>query len=117
MASLPKAIGCAFITQLIRSTSWRKEKREGKASRIALALMRLDVGILHELGYLPFSQAGGALLVHLTLQAVPAHLCGDHHQLEFIEWSAVFGNANITTALLDRFAHYCHIVETGNESH
>jgi IstB-like ATP binding protein len=42
-----------------------KEKREGKAGRIALALMRMDLVILDELGYLPFSQAGGALLFHL----------------------------------------------------
>ena len=61
-----------------------KEKREGKAGRIALALMRLDLVILDELGYLPFSQAGGALLFHLALQAVRAHHCGDHHQLELL---------------------------------
>ena len=42
-----------------------KEKREGKAIRIALTLMRMDLVILDELGYLPFSQAGGALLFHL----------------------------------------------------
>lgn len=42
-----------------------KQKRAGKAGRIALALMRLDLVILDELGYLPFSQAGGALLFHL----------------------------------------------------
>ena len=61
-----------------------KEKREGKAGRIALALMRMDLVILDELGYLPFSQAGGALLFHLALQAVRTHQCGDHHQPELL---------------------------------
>jgi len=42
-----------------------QEKAQGKAGRIATSLMRLDLVILDELGYLPFSQAGGALLFHL----------------------------------------------------
>ena len=43
-----------------------QEKAQGKAGRIALSLLRMDMVILDELGYLPFSQAGGALLFHLA---------------------------------------------------
>ncbi len=54
-----------FFSTVDLVNALEQEKAAGKAGRIALALMRMDLVILDELGYLPFSQAGGALLFHL----------------------------------------------------
>ena len=94
------------------------EKREERQlERFQKQLERLDLIVLDELGYVPFSTTGAELLFEVVSRAYERTSLIVTTNLPFEAWTEVMGSERLTGALLDRLTHRIHILEANGDSY
>jgi len=88
-----------------------------RLSKLESWLMKQELIILDEVGFVPFSQRGAQMLFAFISQKYLRGSLIVTSNLAFAEWTEVFGDPRLTSALLDRFTHRCHILEFAGESY
>ena len=94
------------------------ESREDKTlQRFHRQLERQQLVVMDELGYVPFSKAGGELLFEVVSRAYERQSLLVTTNLPFENWTEILGSERLTGALLDRLTHRVHILEANGESY
>ena len=103
--------GCGLANELI-------EARDGKAlGRITKRYARYGLLIIDELGYVPFSKEGAQLIFQILAERHERKPVIITTNMGFGDWTQIFGDANMTAALLDRVTHKAHVINCSWESY
>lgn len=101
----------ALVHELIEA---RDEKR---LLRFQKHLLRQDLLIVDERGFVPLSKTGAEMLFELFSQRYERGSTLVTSNLPFAEWTEVLGSEQLTGALLDRLTHHVHILEMNGDSY
>ncbi len=94
------------------------EAQEQRAlGRRMAQLQKLDLLVLDEVGFVPFTPEGARLLFQMCADRYLRGSLVITTNLEFARWGEVFGDERVTGALLDRLTHHCHILEFNGDSY
>jgi DNA replication protein DnaC len=103
------------VTGLVTQLLERREERS--LERAQRQLERMDLLVLDELGYVPFSRSGGEVLFEVVSRAYERTSLIVTTNLPFESWPEVLGSERLTGALLDRLTHRVQIIEANGESY
>lgn len=90
---------------------------ERRLARFSSLALKLDLIVLDELGFIPFSATAAQALFTFCSQLHERVAVIITSNLKFADWTQVFGDERLTAALLDRLTHHAHIIELVGESY
>lgn len=94
-----------------------KSWTEGRFQQLRNKFKGVDMIILDEMGYVPFSKEGAELLFQLISDWYEQKSLLITSNLEFSQWNRVFIDARLTAALVDRVIHHAHILSFTGDSY
>jgi DNA replication protein DnaC len=103
--------GCGLANELIEA------RQERELSRVIQRYARYGLLVVDELGYVPLAKEGAELLFQVLAERHERGSVVVTTNLGFADWTQIFGDANLTAALLDRLTHRAHIVNCAWESY
>ena len=106
-----------FVTAAGLVNELMEAKAQLRLSKLEASLLRLDLLVLDEVGFVPFTKAGAELLFGVLSDRYERGSVLVTTNLDFASWTEVFGDARLTGALLDRLTHRCHIIEFQGDSY
>ena len=89
---------------------------EHRLNRFVATALKLDLIVLDELGFIPFSASGTHALFTFCSEVYERLALILTTNLKFADWIQVLGDERLTAALLDRITHHAHILELVGES-
>jgi len=116
MAAIQENYRVRFISAMQLSQELLQAQEELRLPRYLKTWAKVDLAIVDELGYLGLG-TGGPLLFQFCAERYESGSLMMTTNLEFSRWGEVFGDATLTSALLDRLTHHVHVLSFNGESY
>ena len=117
LAACQKNYSVLFVTAAALVHELMEARDERRLRILQKNLAKVDLLIVDELGYVPFTAVGSELLFEVLSRRYERGSTMLTSNLPFDEWTSVFGSERLTGALLDRLTHHVHILEMNGDSY
>jgi len=117
LAACQKNYSVLFVTAAALVHELMEARDERRLRVLQKNLAKVDLLIVDELGYVPFTAVGSELLFEVLSRRYERGSTMLTSNLPFDEWTSVFGSERLTGALLDRLTHHVHILEMNGDSY
>lgn len=116
-AACERGLTVRFLTVTDLVMRLGEAKRTGTVERVLRDLHRADLIVLDEWGYVPVDHEGAQLLFRVIADSYEMRSLVITTNLEFSKWGSVFGDEQMTAAIIDRLAHHGHLIVFEGESY